>query len=131
VLADDDDAAPTGCADDSFEPNDDIPGAIPMAGGAYSALATCPGNGDYYVVTLGFLDTLGVDLWFSNAEGDIDVAIAEMDGTIVDSSISEDDNESIFGYSTFWGGDYLVYVELYADAGPVDGNSYDMDLIIF
>ena len=130
ATGDDDDATGDPCIEDSYENNDDAASATPIADGTISSLSSCPGDSDYYLISLAAGDELDVSVLFSHAEGDIDVELIDSAGTVLDSGVSTDDNESLGPYSAVANTDVLVLVELYADTGSFPGNSYELEVTI-
>ncbi len=97
------------CVDDAFDiaNSNNIPvnaSAISDNDNNESGLILCPGDADWYQITLNPGDGLEVDLSFAHAEGDIDVrlyrrnngGLTEADLTAVDSSVSSNDNEVVY-----------------------------------
>lgn len=93
------------CTDDEHEDDDDPAGARALP---FSAIATnvdgpyvaetqaiCPGDDDYFEVGLVDGDTLTVTLLFTDADGDLDLAVENAAGTRVASSLSTTDDEEI------------------------------------
>ena len=117
------------CVDDSFEDNDTEATANSIVAGTYSPLQSCDGDDDYYAIALGVGDTLDVELFFADAEGDIDLSLIDPAGTIVGLSTSTDDNEAL-SWVAAADGDHLVRVTLYLDDGATPGNAYDMTLAL-
>ena len=117
----------TGCLEDGFEDNDALASAAAVDEGDYTGLRICPSDDDYYSLALNVGDEITVDLTFANAEGDIDLGLYNPEGTLVASSASTDDNESLV-YTAAIAGTFVVRVRLYADAGAVEGNTYGMDI---
>ena len=100
---------------DAFEDNDSRPGEVAaVPAGAYNNLLMCDNDRDYYSVFVPAGATMDVDLYFSNAEHNIDVQvyrgtsstpIAGIGGqsTTDDESISVTNNQSV-------GATYDIYV---------------------
>jgi hypothetical protein len=118
------------CPDDSYEDNDtDTTASTGITTGSYTGLRICPSDDDYYAVAVGAGQAITVDLFFSDAEGDIDLEIIDPSGTSVAYSDSVTDDEHA-SYTSTSGGTYLVYVYLWADSGTSIGNGYDMDITV-
>ena len=131
TLPDDDDSGPTGCPADAFEPNDTDAAAVLVPAGLQTGLTACDTDvDDWYAVTLASGDELTVDVAFLNAEGDIDLGVYDPSGTLLGSGVSVDDDESVGPVTAAAAGDHFVLVQLYADAGSVPGNTYDMNLTV-
>ncbi|MEQ9500240.1 MAG: pre-peptidase C-terminal domain-containing protein [Deltaproteobacteria bacterium] len=121
--------ATSGCAPDTFEPNDAVAAAAPVAFGAHAGLTMCEADADYYQFDLAAGQGVDIDLSFLHAEGDIDVELSTLSGTLLSSATSGDDDETIL-FSTQVGGTYVLRVYLYADAGSDPGNTYDLSLVL-
>ena len=131
TVVDDDDTGPTSCPPDSFEPNDTDAAAVPVTIGLHAGLTACDTDlNDWYLVTLAAGDELTVDVTFANAEGDIDLGVYDPTGAALGSSVSVDDDESVGPITATTSGDHFVLVQLYADAGTIPGNTYDMELTL-
>jgi subtilase family serine protease len=89
-----------GCVDDSFEPNDTAAEARPISPGTYSNLKICPDDDDYYAVFLGPGEELQVGLSFVNANGDLDLQLLSVDGTVLDESAGTSDLEHVMYAAT-------------------------------
>ncbi|MDY0063169.1 MAG: pre-peptidase C-terminal domain-containing protein, partial [Myxococcota bacterium] len=84
------------CRDDLYEENDTVQTAARLAAGLYEGLAICPGDQDYFAITLNQGDTLGVLLAFTDDEGDLDLQLIAPDGqSVLASSLSWDDDEDL------------------------------------
>ncbi|MCP4872219.1 MAG: hypothetical protein GY898_26245, partial [Proteobacteria bacterium] len=117
--------APTSCAVDTLEPNDTLGAAAPVLNQSYPTLSACSADSDWYSISASNGDTLGVDLAFTHAEGDINLFLVDSGGNDLDSSETTTDNESI-AYSVTSNGVYFIEVVLDADTGGFPGNLYDM-----
>ena len=91
-------AAVAGAGGDPFEPNESIEGAVPIGPGVYEAEISPSGDADFYVVDLEETgsDSILVRVIFEHAAGDLDARIFAADSTLLDNSISNDDNEFLF-----------------------------------
>jgi hypothetical protein len=119
------DVPPT-CAVDAFEPNQTLADAEPLTAGSQAGLSVCEADeDDWFAIDLVTGQELTVDLGFVDDEGDIDLKLFDAAETQLQLSTSTDDNESITHTATFDGAHY-VRVYLYADAGSVWGNTYDL-----
>lgn len=115
------------CTDDTFENNDSSETANALAEGEYERLRACPGDDDYYAVHLNVTDEISVTIQLSNDEGDINIELLDPGETVVASSESSTDEESLTFTATA-SGRYLIHVVLFADAGADEGNGYDMNI---
>lgn len=124
-LIDDEDPDCFPCEDDALEPNDDItaPRVEPIR---HDGLKLCPTDQDFYGVYAEAGDTLDVRLFFSHAEGDVDVELYGTDGMVAASAVSTTDDEAIEGFAVETTGEYKVRV-----FSPTDAEvSYSLDLTV-
>lgn len=115
------------CRVDMYEPNDDAASARAMNPGSFSGLGACAGNDDFYSISLTTGQTLTASALFSHAEGDVDMTIIDPAGSVVDSGISSDNDETVSHTATA-DGVHLVRVYLFRDQGTAPGNTYDLTL---
>ena len=115
-----------GGADDNYEENDTLATAYDLSSDEYTWLSTINGSGiqaddDFYKihVTLGYEHVI-VDLQFTHADGDIDMALYDASGTWLVGSDSSTDNENIDYIVSAGGTDY--YIRVYYGN---QGNTYD------
>jgi len=105
------------CRDDGFEPNDWLGAAAWVFDGTYDGLRLCPGDDDWFVVSVpaGADLTVTVD-GFQQAEGDVDLALVSGDGRTLGVSITTGNSEvvSVEGLAA---GAYGIRVYLYGDRG--------------
>lgn len=83
---------------DSFEPNNDLANASDVTPGTYPELTLCSGEdtNDFYAIFLEAGDAITVELFFTDADGDIDLRLLDTDGVAtLDSSLSFSDNEEV------------------------------------
>ena len=113
------------CTPDPFEENDTIEDAALIEESTLEGLTACDGDLDLYSIALGIGDVVTVDLTFSHAEGDIDLAFADAEGTIIDVGDSVDDDESVI-FEVEESGLYLIAVVLAEELGDDPGNTYDL-----
>ena len=118
------------CFDDGLEDNDTLATPEPIPPVAIPDLVTCPTDDDYFAVALLVGDTITVDATFAHAEGDIDLRLYDPSGTLLDSSISSTDDETVGPEVAAVDGDFVIFVELFADSGIVLGNTYDLDVTV-
>lgn len=116
--------APTSCTADGYEPNDNTNTAPFLLPGTYAMLSACTGSDDYYDVDLpAGPSTVRVN--FTHTEGDIDLTLLDSTGTVVGTSASTLNTESIT-FNAPAAGPYYVRVYLYRDTGSTPGNRYDL-----
>ena len=106
-----------GVADDNYEENDTLATAYDLSNNEYTWLSDIDGYGvqaddDYYkiYVTSGY-ERVIVELEFTHADGDIDMALYNSSGTLLVGSYSSTDNESI-DHIVSAGGTYY-YIRVY------------------
>ena len=104
-------------ADDNYEENDTLATAYDLSNNEYTWLSDIDGYGvqaddDYYkiYVTSGY-ERVIVELEFTHADGDIDMALYNSSGTLLVGSYSSTDNESI-DHIVSAGGTYY-YIRVY------------------
>ena len=114
--------------DDNYEPNNDRASAYDLSSDEYTWLSSITGLGiqadeDWYQIDVtleGGIVNLAVNLQFTHADGNIDLALYDASGTLLASSSSTTDNE----YITYLGfASDTCYIRVYnSDAG----NTYDL-----
>ena len=122
--SDDDDSTDPECVDDSFEENDDVLDARVLQPGSYNNLASCPFDPDWYEVSIPAGYRLTVQAVFSHGSGDIDLVMQDVEGTLVDSSFSQTDNELVGPESVTQDTTFFVEVRLVGFGGDPPGNTY-------
>lgn len=134
-----DPSTPDGCDDDAFEGaagNDDSGAATAVddhngTGEQYAGLVACPGNEDWYRIDLAAGDGVEADVFFTHADGDIDVALYKLEGdgslTFVDGSVGVVDNETV--YERRAATDATYYVKVYG-FDPTR-NTYSLTVNVF
>ena len=65
-------------------------------------------------------------IWFTHANGDIDVGLYDDSSNLLDSGVSTDNNELVFTVAGYEG---YYYILIYGVSGAE--NSYDMDIDIY
>jgi len=113
--------------DDNYEPNNSIESAYDLTSDEWTWLSTIDGYGvladdDWYeiYVTSGE-ERVVVDLRFTHADGDIDLALVDASGTTLATSASTTDEEYI-DFTVPASGKYYIKVYLYSGNA---GNTYD------
>ena len=114
------------CSDDEFEPNDNNDQSSSIQEGTYSALNSC--NEDWYQIELQEEQELQVELQFVHQQGDLDMELYADDGTVILTSNTVTDVESITHTSTYQGLHYWR-VLLRSDTGST-GNNYMMQVVL-
>jgi hypothetical protein len=116
--------APQGCADDGEEENDDRDNASLLDFGETTGLTVCPEDDDFYAVELNAGDGLTAQIFFDDAEGDLDLQIQDEEGRILASSVSISDHEEATVGTVLNGGLYFVRVNGFLGAT----GDYDLNL---
>ena len=83
------------CPDDSFEDNDEPFLAPFVSPGTTAGVNVCTGDDDYFNIFVDAGETITVNVRFTNAEGDIDLALLGFLNIPVATSVSVDDDESV------------------------------------
>ena len=114
-----------GGTDDEWEQNDSCTGAVGVAAGTYGNLIVKGVDEDWYKITIPTAKTLDVNVTFTDAWGDIDIALYDAcNGTIVASSDTTTNNESFSYRNCGTAANYYLRVYLYSD----QRNTYGMTL---
>jgi hypothetical protein len=114
------------CAPDALEPNDEASVASPLGPGVAAALEICPGDSDWYAVSVDQPSLVEVTLRSEPGLGDLDLVLTESSGTIVlASSLTYDPTERVL-WTTATAADLRVYV--YGYLGGV--NAYEIEVEI-
>ncbi|MCA9582379.1 MAG: PPC domain-containing protein, partial [Myxococcales bacterium] len=124
-VSDEKDPACSGCMSDYLEPNNDQ-SAPALEPGTYSALYLCPGESDYYGITVEEGDRIYLKVTFLHADGNIDAEILKPDGSVVAKGDSLDDDE-IVSVTATEGGEYSARV--FGSAGSAT-SSYGLFLSV-
>lgn len=104
-----------GCLDDELEPNDDVNAALPLAEGSYE-LRMCyearigEDFADCFTIALNEDDTLSASLTFSHADGNLDMALYDVNEVALRQAQSTDDNETL-SFQAPQAGDFVLCVE--------------------
>jgi len=126
---DDDSTAAAVCVDDSLEDNDDFASARTIAPGAYNNLTACPFDDDWYAVTIPARFRVTVQAVFQHGDGDIDIALRNESGEILDTSSSVTDNEQVGPLILFVEQVLYVEVDLLGFGGDPPGNTYGIAIL--
>ncbi len=114
------------CLPDAFEPNDTAGTAAPVTTSLYSSLTACSRvQDDYYEITVPSGMTLDVRIFFTHAEGDMDLFLYDSSGGFLGQSSGTTDQEQVVWTAP---GTTVVRIrtQLYTDTGTTPGNVYDM-----
>lgn len=113
------------CVDDEYEPNDSFLSASPMDPGDYLGLQVCPGNADWYQVSVREGDKLDVRIEMTALQGDLDLFLYDSDGkTLLGSSATVLDVEQV-QTAVFTGS--RVYAKV-VGAAATTRNAYDLKI---
>lgn len=116
----------TGCDDESSEPNNSATDATDLSfagSGIIPGWEICyAGDVDQYAIGLDEGQKLVVDVKFAHGQGDLDAALIDPDGRVIDSSRSETDDEQVAVTSAATQGTYIIAVWGFA----ADTNKYDL-----
>ena len=130
ITGDDDDSTDAPCIDDSFEENDDVATARSLQPGSYNNLAACPFDPDWYEVEVPAGFRLTVQAVFDHDSGDIDLVMQDDEGTLVDSSFTQTDNELVGPESVNVDTTLYVEVRLVGFGGDPPGNVYGISFLV-
>jgi cysteine-rich repeat protein len=117
------DAAPEDCSEDTYEPNDTPATPSRVAAGEIPGLRSCPGDADFFGLSLNVGDTLTWQASFDDANGDIDLRLLDPAGSTVVTATTTTDNETLT-WTARTAGLYVLRVELVGDSGASVGNDY-------
>jgi len=112
-----------GCADDGYEPNDDAFEAPVMSAGTVNDLQLCSNDEDWFAIYVTGGALMG-SIDFSNASGDLDLALLDDYNTVLDYSYSTGNGETVGveGLATGW---YYLRVTGYQGAA----NAYTLEIV--
>ncbi|WP_254273099.1 Hvo_1808 family surface protein [Haloarcula marina] len=105
---------------DRFEPNDDVRNATRLQPGTYEDLSITEDDLDAYAVGLTAGESVSASINFSHEEGDLDLFLLGANGSVVGSSTSETDNESVSYVAGETGTYYVVVTGFLNGTGPYD-----------
>ncbi|MHA1273216.1 MAG: PPC domain-containing protein [Promethearchaeota archaeon] len=111
---------PPGISDDSYEENDNFIDAKQLTAGTYNNLKCF--DDDWYYISVSENNNLNITIKYSYINGDLDLELYDSSQTLLDSSTSTTDDESIsYDITSGNGGNY--YFRVYKK-NPSDNNSY-------
>ena len=104
------------CTADNFEPNGSpyepngvVQQAYTVTPGTYADLYACVGDDDWYRVSLVAGEALDARITFEHSNGDLDMALYDIDGvTLISESTSLQNQESVELFRSSEGGEYLL-----------------------
>ncbi|MCP4872220.1 MAG: hypothetical protein GY898_26250 [Proteobacteria bacterium] len=117
------------CVADSLEPNDSLETAQPMPNGDYRDQTICPGEDDWYELSLNRLEFVELNLGTNHFfEGNADAYLRDATGAVVASTTAPFGNE-FFTYSVPETALYYLQVTLESDEGTIAGTIYDFAVL--
>jgi len=115
------------CIDEASEPNNSGDTATKVTPGLIPDWQICyEGDVDQFYVELNQGDKIAVKVKFFHKNGDLDAALVDPDGFVIDQSRSEDDNEELGVSAVAKKGRYIIGVYGFGD----DTNTFDLDISI-
>lgn len=123
--------------DDMFEDNDDCPTAAPLGDGTYVGLKVLDTDNDYFTFSLASGATVDASIFFSNAEGDVDLYlwdpsiecdtnVAGTGGAYLVRGFTASDDETItYTNNTAASQQLVLEVDMFSTGGC---NIYDLEL---
>lgn len=114
------------CTNDSLEPNDGPGAALPVVPGVLKDLVVCPGDRDWFAITLGAGQHLEAGVLFDQQDGDLDATLYAPDGLTPVASSETETSDELISYDADTGGTWLLEVRGFADAA----NSYDLAISV-
>ncbi len=114
------------CAPDVFEPNDTAEHAAAVGGGIHLDQTACPGEEDWYAVTLQAGHLVTISAGADPAEGDVDAYV--YDEAMNPVAWGEGDGDEEFSAEVPASGVYLLRVVLAEDRGTQNGVFYNFDV---
>jgi hypothetical protein len=115
----------TNCTD-AFEPNEVADTSPVLSPGNYEGLKICSGDVDFFAVSVAPGDVLEASVLFSHLDGDIDLALLDINQTVLGRSVSISDNESISFNRFTRAGNVFLRVEGFED----EANEYVLDIVV-
>lgn len=109
------------CTDDGAEPNDTQAAAAALTPGTLTG-TVCPGDPDFFSLTIPAGSTLSASLMFTNANGDLDLRLYNAAGSIVASSTTASQSTESFMYTATTAGTFALEVRGFLSAT----NSYTL-----
>jgi len=113
-----------GCEADQFEPNNTRDEAAAVMDGSYDGLSACSGEEDWYWMRPG-TGTLHASIYFTHADGDLDMKLYDSQGEQLTVSQGTGDSETV-ELEVAEEADYFILVYGYNGAE----NSYDLNLTV-
>ena len=118
----------TPCLPDQLEENDDISSPSPLTPGAFPNLSACPEDEDWYTISLNEAEKINIDVAFNHLLGDIDIYFFSQNGTLISTSTTLTDNESI-EFVPPVSGNYIFKIHMLTEGGLDFGNAYSLEII--
>jgi hypothetical protein len=114
----------TTCVDDGYEQNDSQSAARYISDSYYPGLQICENDEDWYKIYMGQGEVITVDIFFTHADGDLELRFRD-ETSIIQNANSVTDNETVTVEITISG---YYYVQIVGIGG--DENGYAMDVNI-
>ncbi len=114
------------CENDPFEPNDGVGAATALEEGSYADCKICPEDEDWYAVQLPAGHWLGAGIFYTRANGQLEIDLFAADGsTLLQSGVQDGDMAALF--SDVAGQQRSLLLRVRGAAGVE--NTYDLVLI--
>ncbi len=110
------------CPDDIYEPNNSFAGAATPFGGTINGLQICDSDEDYFRFYAEAGNNIQVDIDFIHADGDLSLYLYSPSQSLLDSSTTSTDGETVIASGVSSTGYYFARVT----AVGSDENTYDM-----
>jgi hypothetical protein len=115
------------CATDIFDPNGSAQSATPLTPGQYNSLSVCPGQDDYYQLSLQSGDAVDATVVFNASEGAVGLDVIDSTGATIGTGMAS--GSSVNAQLTAAAqGDYFLRVYLASDAGSTPGDRYSLSV---
>jgi len=118
--------APEACTEDIYEPNDTPATPSRITASEIPGLRACPGDADFFGLSMNVGDTLTWQAAFDDANGDIDLRLLDPAGSTVATATTTTDNETVT-WTARTAGLHVLRVELVGDSGASVGNDYSLN----
>jgi len=115
------------CEDDNWEDNDHLSDATEVSLGSVSGLVICENDPDWFVITATAGEVVQIKLEFAQDDGDIDLKLYDLDGSILAQSLSATDDENLNYYNESDGPLYIE-VSFYNTNSTTTSNEYLLDI---
>ncbi len=117
------------CTADGFEPNEGLPGAIPISPGINEGYTICADDQDWFWIYLAQGDQLTVRTEFINANGDLNLFLVNDQGQVVQNSTSSTEDFEEVAVTAGQSGTYYFFVTSYG--GMENIYNLDIELLVY